>query len=177
MIRECISPYIEQIGGFSCQRLWHEKRPCGYRLVPAGDLKLDALYSPKLGGVFAGHIGDVSLKDPSVFETLGEDLLSSAAGKPLILLDEIGGSELLVPAFRTKLYQVLESSCCIGVLKRADKAEFMSRAAGYPGEVAAYNRRLREDLVQRFDARIVAFGSGKELAARLEIKKFLERIF
>lgn len=178
LIRECISPYMKEVGGFSSQRLWHEGKACAYRLVPPEELQLDRPYSRKLSGIFTGHIGELLLKDPSVFETLGVRLLSQSTEKSLILLDEIGGSELLVPAFREKLYQVLAGPVpCIGVLKLSSKASFMSRTTGYSGEVVEYNQQLRRDLKERFDAEILSFDRESLEDIRRQIEMFLERIF
>ena len=178
LIRECIAPYIDQIGGFSSQRLWQDEKPCGYRLAQASELSLDAVYHPGLSDVFTYHNGDAFKKDPSVFIKRGVEFLEQAGDKPLILLDEIGGSELLVPEFRNKLYEVLSgATCCIGVLKLADKAAFMSRAAGYPGEVVDYNRQLRKDLSDKFGAKILSFRIEEKNALKQEIEKFLEGIF
>lgn len=150
LLRQCIEPYIEKTGGFSSQRLWQDGRPCGYRLVPAENLRLDQPYEPGLPGIFTYHHQSDWRKDPAVFETLGVQLLSNLSDCELILLDEIGGSELLVPAFREKLYEVLSGPLpCIGVLKLSSKAAFMSRTSGYPGQVVDYNRQLREDLIGR----------------------------
>ncbi len=178
LLRACIATHACQLGGFSSQRLWHEGKPCGYRLVPAEDLELDREYEPGLSGIFAGHIGDVSLKDSTVFETLGVRLLSESLGKPLILLDEIGGAELLVPAFRRKLYQVLAGSApCIGVLKLSDNADFMGRTAGYPAELVERNRQLRRDLLLRFDSEILAFSRSNQQALQGKIQGFLQQVW
>lgn len=178
LIRQCIAPYIGRIGGFSSQRLWQASRPCGYRLAPADELELDAAFAPDAPGIFLWHNRDSSYKDPSVFETLGVRLLEQSGDKPVILLDEIGGSELLVPAFRKKLYQILSGQTpCLGVIKLASKASFMSRAAGYSGEVVDYNLQLRSDLEKLFHGEICPFEQEHREEIKRKIELFLERIF
>lgn len=178
LIRECIAPFISQIGGFSSQRLWQNGRPCGYRLTSAAELCLDKEYNPQMRHVFTWHDGKTSHKAPEIFETFGIALLSKASEKKLILLDEIGGSELLVPSFREKLYQTLDGPIpCIGVLKLSDKAKFMSKAAGYPGEVVRYNEHLREYLLEHCGTRILSYNKEYRDSLKEEILLFLKEIF
>lgn len=178
LIRECIQPYLHKAGGFSCQRLWREGIPCGYRITSPRELQLDAPYSPELSGIFLYHFGNESRKDPSVFETLGISMLEQTEGCSLILLDEIGGSELLIPSFRTRLYEILAGSIpCIGVLKLADKAKFMGKTAGYPGTVVEFNEQLRKDLHEKFGASVLSYNPACRDALKKEILQFTERIF
>lgn len=178
LIRQCIAPYIRQIGGFSCQRLWQDARPCGYRLAPADELALDAPFTPDAPGIFLRHSPQPPHKDLSVFDTLGVKLLEESEGRPLILLDEIGGSELLVPSFREKLYEILAGETpCIGVIKLSSKAGSMSRAAGYPGEIVDYNLQLRRELEERFGGEICLFQRERREELKSKIEVFLQRIF
>lgn len=178
LIRECIKPHIHKVGGFSCQRLWQGGIPCGYRITSPRELQLDAPYSPDLSGIFLYHFGSESRKEPSVFETLGISMLEQTQGCSLILLDEIGGSELLIPSFRTKLYEVLAGPIpCIGVLKLASKAKFMGKTAGYPGTVVEFNKQLRKDLREKFSASVLTYDPACIDARKEEIQRFTERIF
>lgn len=179
LIRQCIAPYIHQIGGFSSQRLWQDSLPCGYRLAPADELALDAPFTPDVSGLFLRHRqGASSYKDLSVFETLGVKLLAQSKDKPLILLDEIGGSELLVPAFREKLYEILAGDVpCLGVIKLTSKAGSMSKAAGYPEELVDYNIQLRRDLEKTFHGEIFPFQRERRDELKGKIELFLETIF
>ena len=177
LIRKCLEPYIDIVGGFSSQRIrGKDDRILGYRLVPAEDFLLDTDDAPDISGVFLYHNKDINKKDPRVFETLGVDLLSPTQNKQLILLDEIGGSELLVPEFKSELYDVLGGDIpCIGVIKLNSKAKFMSDTAGYPGKVVEANARLRQDLTDKFNARIINFDKDSAKIAEQEIKEFLEK--
>lgn len=178
LIRQCIAPYLHQIRGFSCQRLWLDGTPSGYRLAPAEETALDAPLLPDTPDIFLSYQNNPPKKDPSVFAGLGTMLLEQAKGAPLILLDEIGGSELLVPAFRKKLYEILSGpSPCIGVLKLASKAGSMSKAAGYPGTIVEYNLRLRRDLKEVFSGEICYFEPERREDVKTRIESFLKPIF
>ena len=60
---------------------------------------------------------------PEVFETVGVDCLQAALGSKLVLLDEIGGVDLLCPTFRNALSALIQSDTpCIGIIKEIEKA-------------------------------------------------------
>ncbi|NLF46726.1 MAG: hypothetical protein GX578_00235 [Clostridiales bacterium] len=171
LLRDCLRPYRDNIGGFCSQRLIDENGEAfAYRITDAGILDVEASYSPYLEHIFAIRSDKGAQKDMEVFEKCGVKLLKEARKKNLILLDEIGGSELLVPAFRDELYNVLGGDIpCIGVIKLNEKAKFMSREAGYPGIVADLNAQLRKDLIRRFDARIIPFDES----SKRDIEEFI----
>ena len=174
LLRKYLEPYKSKLGGFSSQRLWEDDFPRAYRLVPAGDFQLDANYSPDMENVFRYH----REKHPEVFRNYGTSLLRDASNHPLALLDEIGGAELLVPEFRTELYNLLRSDTpCIGVLKLSDKARFMQKTAGYTEDVISYNEQLRDFLKSLPDCRLVTFDRDNPEEAITAIEDFLERIF
>ena len=89
------------------------------------------------GSIYSGifkyfdRMGSVH-KDQEVFDVLGTFLLTSSKGRPLVLLDEIGGSELLSVPFRTALYDLLTSGVpCLGVIKLEKNARRMQRSYGF----------------------------------------------
>ena len=178
LLRECLAPYSQLLGGFSCQRIWKEGQPCGYRLTAASDFCLDTEYQPGLEDIFLYHFGEISKKDPSVFELKGVQLLEHTKNRPLILLDEIGGAELLSPSFKQTLYHILEGSIpCIGVLKLSSKAGFMSPVSGFPGEVIDHNLQLRQKLSQIPGCKLISFSRENKASIKKEIQIFLEKIF
>mgnify|MGYP001210683387 CR=1 FL=1 len=168
LLRKYLIPYKDLLGGFCSQRLLDDKKEAvAYRITGPEDLDVEIPYSPGLPHVFAVKKSIGSEKNMDVFRDYGVSLLDSAAEKPLILLDEIGGSELLVPEFRARLYEILSgNSPCLGVIKLNEKARSMSREADYPGIVADYNAMLRKDLAESFEAEIIACGSdtGQHIA-------------
>lgn len=174
LLRECLLPYKERLGGFSCQRLWEKDFCRCYRMIPASDFQLDQDYRPDLPHIFRYHRNQY----PEIFKDYGVHLLENASHYPLILLDEIGGAELLVPEFRQALYRVLSGSTpCIGVLKEASKAEFMKRTVGYGEEVIFYNEELRNFLHQLPNCHFLRFEQNQRDTVKKEIDRFLERIF
>jgi len=177
LLRECLFPYKTQIGGFSSQRLWQENY-ASYRIQPADCFDLTADYTPDMEHVFRYHYKDTTVNSLEVFESYGVELLRDAAGYPLILLDEIGGSELLVPEFRENLYNLIKGPYnCIGVLKLSEKARYMGNSTGQAKDFGASNEELRELITSLPDSKILYFERENRDKIKNEINAFIDSIF
>ena len=76
------------------------------------------------------------------------EILQHATRDSLVILDEIGGLELLSPEFSGALYRLLESDVpIIGVLKSPESAETMVKALGMYREFLPAAERLRAFLL------------------------------
>jgi len=96
------------------------------------------------GKVFLDYSGIPARMDLEVFADLGVRLLEEAKNYPFIVLDEIGGVELLEPSFRAALERILESGIpCIGVMKIAGPANKMIRKLGLGEEYENAAESLR----------------------------------
>lgn len=177
LIREVIRPYLNYVGGFSSQRIRMENQEiCGHRLVPATNLQLDIPYTLNLPGVFKQHYQGIIIKKPQVFESLGVDYLLPSLETKLFLLDEIGGSELLVPNFCTALYEVLQGETpCMGVIKNPENTVAMCKKGGYPSILIEKNQQLREDLQLRFNGKIISYTKENHLMLKKELIEFLKK--
>ncbi len=82
--------------------------------------------------------------DANVFATFGVECLRTSRKNKLILLDEIGGVDLLCLQFRERLLETLNSSTpCVGVIKEIEKAR----------DAQSFNRDLRAHLnIQPFSS-------------------------
>lgn len=181
LLRELLSPYKDMIGGFASQRMLNDEgRTIGYRIGPADSTTLTIHFSEgiKLPGIFRIiHEDGTSEKFPEAFDRYGVSLLKASEGKKLILLDEIGGAELLSSEFSRTLYDTLAGDTpCIGVIKLNSKASFMSKTAGYSSTVAEYNARLREKILNEYGGRILPFERGNN-ELKKEAEEFLCGIF
>lgn len=182
LLRQCLAPYFAQyggqIGGFSCQRLWQEGEPRGYRLTSADNLTLDAPFAPELSGIFLYHGKEGTKKELSVFESSAVSLLNEAKNSRLILLDEIGGVDLTVPVFHEKLYEILAGGVpCIGVLKSNENARHVGKKSASAELTAQNNQQLRRDLTEQFDAEILQFTREDAEEIRRKIETFLAACF
>lgn len=117
-------------------------------------------------------------KDQSVFAHYGAGLLSSAKGSSLVLLDELGGAELLCDPFMAALEDLLAGGTpCLGVLKLAEGARHMQRAYGGRG-IAERNLQLRQRILEEYQGTILYFDrtvTGCADRIRRELELFLSR--
>ena len=85
--------------------------------------------------------------DSEVFRQSGVKLLEESVWYPFVVLDEIGGIDVIIPVFRMALDSLLQSELPIlGVLKTPEESDRLRRMLG-PGERwQAYSERLEAQL-------------------------------
>lgn len=179
LIRKIIGPYINEVGGFTSQRLQNEKdETIAFRIVPAHDLRLAVPYENTPESIFRIITENVQgLNKPEVFESEGLKYLTDNNNKKLILLDEIGGIELRNDAFREKLHEVLEGDIpCIGVIKQNHKAAKMSCRDGKTPVTVLYNMELREKMFNEYNCKILPFQRNNQEVEN-EVNNFIKNIF
>ncbi|MBQ6583034.1 MAG: hypothetical protein IJH77_04310 [Mogibacterium sp.] len=163
LLRQFLLTYRNRLGGFSSQRLLDaEGNVQGYRITDVQDFCLEQPYDPSLPGIFLTRTAEGTRRDPSVFTDYAPVLLQNSLTSDLILLDEIGGMELLVPEFHRAVTTLLAGDTpCIGVLKSPDNAERTGRHHPDRSALLDANRNLRRELTETFDAQILTFASGR----------------
>lgn len=179
LIRKIIAPYINQVGGFTSQRLQNKNdETIAFRIVPAHDLRLATPYEDTPESIFRIITEDVrGLNKPEIFESEGLKYLTNNQDKKLILLDEIGGIELRNDAFRDKLHEVLAGDIpCIGVIKQNQKAARMSCQDGKTPVTVQYNMELREKMLNEYNCKILQFERNNP-AVEHEVHNFIKNIF
>lgn len=132
-LRDVFGPDLNGVAGFTSQRVTDSNgQLLGFRLAPA-DAEISLVADPaSLDNVFKHFTPKGPRIDLGVFESSGaayltDALKTSQAGQTkVILLDEIGGHEMRCAAFRTALYELLDSEYpCIGVVKSKDNTKRM----------------------------------------------------
>ena len=179
LIRKLLKADLSQIGGFSSQRLLNESgETVGFRIAAAGEaMDLTRKYSPELPDVFLHFNGSRTEKRSDVFADTAVKYLRESRGKQLILLDEIGGVELLSPEFRKEMYRVLEGDIpCLGVLKLESSSRRMCGNADIGSDFLPYHLQLRDDLVSRFGAEIVPFERKNAEKTEKILADFMARV-
>lgn len=182
LIRELIEPYVDDIGGFSSQRLLDENNETiAFRIVAADDLRLAVPYEDTPETIFRIISQDHNSQSmPGVFGSAGIGILNNCSEKKLILLDEIGGLELKNPSFKERLCELLAGDIpCIGVIKQIKKAKSMSRTGSDTGKsssIAALNQELRTKMLEDFNCKILDF-KRNDPAVLDEVKRFIDNIF
>ena len=175
LLREHLAEFEGLLGGFVYQRLYDEDGMTkGFRIAEANDFSLEMVHDESLSGIFriqTRHEGR-----QRKIETLNEcgiDILKDAEQCGLILLDEIGGPDLLAPDLKARIYELLAGDTpCIGILKDYENARLQSKPNTCTEKMSALNMQLHMDLRERFDAKIIRFGpdTGKRIDAFLDEK-------
>lgn len=180
LIRKLIGRHLKDVGGFSSQRLLNDLgETMGFRIVPASDaMFLTRKYSPDLTDVFLlFNDGEIKMT-PEIFADTAIKYMRKGQEKKLILLDEIGGVEMLMPEFREELYEVLKGEVpCLGVLKLEVNNRHMCRNANINHACIDYHLQLRDSLVNGHEADLLRF--ERKYAANTEnvLQDFLKQIF
>lgn len=149
VLRQTLLPRLADLGGFVVQRLVDPMgNAVAYQLVSLDEIRrlgekgkalflsVDGPYSPAISqeqnGIFLWSSPRRIQLD--VFEAIGVDSLQCHARNKIILLDEIGGVDLMSPRFRERLIDVLHCTTpCLGIIKELEKAR----------DAQSLNRELR----------------------------------
>lgn len=177
LIIESILPFLPVTAGFMSQRLMEGGETKAFCLTPIelADSSL-AVYDSEKPYIFLENINGTWQRNEEVFSTAGVDLLSELSGKKLVVLDEIGGMELLVKPFREKLYEVLSSGIpCIGVIKSFHNKERMQKNVGIEQEYSSLHRKLYSDIESRFGGIILDASINTTDFLKKNIQTFLNK--
>jgi nucleoside-triphosphatase len=180
LIRSLIKDYLPDIGGFSCQRLLDDTgRTLGFRAVPAFEaLELTAEYISVMPGLFLHFEDGKATASTEIFTDMVIGFLEHSKEKKLILLDEVGGIELMIPEFRRTLYEILDGTVpCLGVIKLESGIHTISRRLDMNHEVISCHRKFRSELTGRFHSDIIRFSRTKPEESEIVIRAFIRKIF
>ncbi len=129
------------VGGFLTQRLFRQGRLYGYAMIPAEQATRvydDATYeNPSC--FLKAEAGQLTF-DSTRFLT---DFLSFTSHGSILLLDEIGGAELMIPEIRQAIQLVLEKPIPIlGVWKSRENLLHMIHHGKAPIELLSYHQEM-----------------------------------
>jgi nucleoside-triphosphatase THEP1 len=133
----------KEAGGFVTQRMEDEAGVTrGFCLTAAKAADTShILYREDQPGIFLKCGAEVAAEN--VFLSTGMELLKNAEDASFILLDEIGGVELLEPAFLSRLTELFSKNTpCIGVLKSTKNCAMMKQNIALTPDF--FERKCRE---------------------------------
>lgn len=113
--------------------------------------------------------------DNEVIRVEGTRLLREAAYYPFVVLDGIGGIDMLIPQYRFALEELLNSDIpCIGVIKGRDELEFLRNSFSLTERFTMLTDNLRTALENDSETVLIpTMGRGDIKALRL-IKQWAE---
>lgn len=167
IIRQALGPALAYAGGFVTERVSDgEGRLLGYELLPAAAAMSGTAYQ---SWRFLDYSGSVPAKDNEVFRNQAVRLLQEAEYYPFVLLDEIGGFEMLIPQFRNALAELLNSELpIIGVVKGPENAGEIKRRFGLGDRFTALTDNLRSVLAKDADSILLEVKApGDPVASRI----------
>lgn len=167
IIRQALGTAAGYAGGFITERVTDgDGRVEGFDLYPAaaviGHDGFDGLRFLDLGTT-------PPRKDNEVFRESAAQMLREAEYYPFVMLDEIGGFEMLIPQFRNELAELLNSDApIIGVIKGAENAEELRTSFGLGEKFTMLTDNLRAVLANDEDTVVIEVKQrGDETAKRI----------
>ena len=167
IIRKALGTAAGYAGGFITERVTDgDGRVEGFDLYPAAA----AIGHDGFDGQRFLDLGTVPpQKDNEVFRESAAQMLREAEYYPFVMLDEIGGFEMLIPQFRNELAQLLNSDApIIGVIKGAENAEELRASFGLGEKFTMLTDNLRAVLANDEDTVVIEVKQrGDETAKRI----------
>ena len=142
VIRQCLTPYLPEVGGFYVQRILCNKALVAFSLKPV-DHQLAYQLTQEVSNLLGLENLFLYVDDQGywqrvdhVFQNSGARCLRNSRQnhKKLILLDELGGIELHNQVFMAEVYETLNSSTpVLGVVKAPANAQILERVEAGKG--------------------------------------------
>jgi nucleoside-triphosphatase len=184
LIRQCLLPYLPSVGGFYVQRILKDGQLIAFRLRP---VSVNSDYQLSLAVDNSEGLNDLFLhadqhggwqRNNQVFLETGVNCLrqSFESNKKLILLDELGGIELHIPAFMAEVYKIFKSPTpVLGVVKAPANAQILERVKAGKGVIDA-NLSFIEDLNNHETATLINVDQENRDAVAVLVKEFVEEV-
>lgn len=167
IIRQALGSAAGYAGGFITERVTDgDGRVEGFDLYPAAAV----IGHDGFDGQRFLDLGTVPpQKDNEVFRESAAQMLREAEFYPFVMLDEIGGFEMLIPQFRNEFAQLLNSDApIIGVIKGAENAEELRASFGLGEKFTMLTDNLRAVLANDEDTVVIEVKQrGDETARRI----------
>ena len=174
LLQEILGPMLCQAGGFVTNADYGTYGELvGFSLSPA-------TAAGGVDGCSSERFLDCSHFPPhtnnEVYRNTGVRLLQEAAWYPFVLLDEFGGFELIIPQFRTALFELLHSEQpVIGVLKTREESAAIRRALGLGDKTETFDAELRRFLEQDENSLVLPLSGSDDMHVRRLLKTWIQK--
>ena len=147
LIRKALDPIDSSVAGFTTQRLKENGTTTGYRVLRiTNDFPLlEEEYAPNKSGVFLlnGQL-NISVLESAISQ-VEEDSKNPSCN--IIVLDEIGGVELISEVFMKTLFRIISGGKpCIGVLKSAQNLSHTVSKQNLSSEYLILHKHLEQEI-------------------------------
>lgn len=149
-VQKALKPYTQGVAGFVVQRVWQADEIVGYKAnAVRGTLPgIDEAYAPGMEGLFLLR-GKQNVQVLVNAINLAKQYCQEPPCK-VVLLDEIGGLELLTPNFMEPLYAILNlCKPCVGVLKAEENLKHTCSRLGLGPEYLQAHHKLAQFIMQK----------------------------
>ncbi len=177
ILRNALIPYREKVAGLMTQRLFQDGNICGFRACAIGGEAL-----PELEAEYRAGLDGVFLYKGNSFPSVLEDAIARARdlcgenGCELILLDEIGGIELMSPAFMEPLNEILNlGKPLTGTVKSHENLTHTARMLNLPDDILRESENLHRKLKQ--NGRVLTVTRERLGWAAKEVESFVSRVW
>ena len=174
ILRNALLPYEQHVAGLMVQRLFEDGAVCGFRACAVnGALPMvDGAYSDELNGVFL-YKGQ---SFPAVLEEtiMRAHTICAETACKFIVLDEIGGLELLSGAFMNSLEKILAlNKPCAGVIKARRNLERMAGRLHLSPDILT----LRDNLQKKIEAdgRVLTMTEASRGETKLAVREHVHK--
>ncbi len=177
IIRNALLPYREKVAGLMTQRLFQDGNICGFRACAIGGGTL-----PELEGEYRAGMDGVFLYKGTSFPGVLESAIARARdlcagnGCGLILLDEIGGIELMSPAFMEPLNEILNlGKPLIGSVKSHENLTNTARMLRLKDDILRESEKLHQRLLQ--NGKVLSVTEDNLGQTAKEVEEFILRVW
>ncbi|MBF8982916.1 hypothetical protein IZY60_05155 [Lutibacter sp. B2] len=182
LIKNAISPYIQNVGGFFVQRIFVGQRHMGFSINPLKeiyDVNRVVEDIEKIEHMFLSKTSEGKLKiDKEVFkDNVFYALKKGTKGKKLIVLDEIGGVELNWPDFMKVLFDVVDGDIPIlGVLKAPKSMNNMNTRIENSAEKVKEMHPSYKRIEEHSDIKILNIDKENYMQVKNQVEEFVRAI-
>ncbi|WP_411678534.1 nucleoside-triphosphatase [Caproicibacter sp.] len=175
LILHTLGSFRRRAGGFVTQRMADESGfTKGFCLTPAGRAESAVIpYRPEQPGVFLLR----GVDGANAFAKAGFRLLEQPERFPFLLLDEIGGIELLNPAAFFHLGELFfKTTPILSVLKSVENCERMIENGGAPGEMLQENLLFRKMLAENPEVELLSMNRENRDLVKEKIVELIGKV-
>lgn len=172
LLRDALAPALGYAGGYTMRESFDEQGALhACTLYPAAAAADPTAWEGEMYLVISGAS---FFKNNEVFRESAVKMLQEAEYYPLVLLDSVGGFELLIPQFRAALSDCLQLDLPIlCVLKSPAETEDERKRLGLSDRFSAIASEVRSAILEDEETELLTVLPGSESAAQEALRRWV----